>query len=382
MSPQHPPFHRSRGGLWSVLWLVWISLACNPAKRVDILRVDNGVDISYAGRFANHPAFRSMLASIPEIRKEALERVKVRLGISPLNPDRIVIRFMDYGARGAGSGLEGWAAKRRLGSRKIFLVNVNLTEPLLVWRNIATLLAHEFAHAVMRQILEHNGRRDPLPIWFIEGTATWGAANLQNRLHDAFCSGIDPEKYIDGLERVELRASHRPSDYLEDALVFEYLARHYGLPAVHRLVRMVLDGADPPAAFETLCGVDWATLQERFRVFSIETLQAFDTEERLRLRRASVMFDQADLLLSQQRFEEARDLLLQNADAWRGISCCFLDRDYGEDWAHYQLGRCEAALGHREKAVEYFQKVVDNPTAGSTLVKQCQDWLRRLASGS
>jgi hypothetical protein len=368
--------------LWAVLWLVWISLACNPAKRVDIVRVVDGVDISYAGRFASHPAYRTILASMPEIRKEALERVKVRLGLSPLDPGQIVIRFMDYGTREAGVGMNGWAAKRLLGNRKIYLVNVNLTEPMLVWRNLATLLAHEFTHAAMRQILEKKGRRDPLPTWFIEGTATWGAANMEDRLHDAFCSDIDPEKDIDGLERVQLRASHGAFDYIEDALVFEYLARQYGLPAVHRLVRMVLDGTDPPSAFEAICGLDWATLQERFRVFSIETLRAFDQEKSLNLRRASAMFDQADLLLSQQRFEEARDLLLQNADVWRGTSCCFMNRDYGEDWAHYQLGRCEAALGHREEAIEHFRKVVDNPTAGSTIVKQCQEWLRRLASGS
>lgn len=228
-----------------------------------------GVERAYAGRYADDPAYKVLLATAPALRSQALAEVQWRLGLPQREEKRIVIRFADTGV------LPGTGARTRtryLNGRKSQVVTF-LVEPILSGQApFERTLLHELCHAVMRQ--QMGGHYAKVPPWVREGVAVWVAGQLEEKTDQAIAAklaaGQDPLTLINGLES----KAHGLDDYPEDALFFRYLEETYGTERVVEVIQRLFEGARVRDALERVTGLSWEVLQVRARAFSLQYLSA------------------------------------------------------------------------------------------------------------
>lgn len=230
----------------------------------------DGVDVSYAGKYQEHPRVQRLLARAGALRRAALQRVVRRTGLAVVDAEAIVLSF-----REAADDFVHKAVSRRAASPDgvLQLCEIGLERLVVGCLDIDRTLTHELTHAVMRQAM--GDRYGELPRWFREGAAVWAAGQLEAKVRlevaRRIMRGQEPASVLDGLagERID------GSNYLDEGFVFDLLQRRHGVAGVQRVLeRVVVAGAAHDAALEAVTGVPLAEFMARSRRHGAAAIEA------------------------------------------------------------------------------------------------------------
>ena len=131
------------------------------------------IDTSYEGQYRGHPAFDKVLADLPFVYQESLQKINISMGIPLPEKINIIVVFSDHLTH---NGLRLRGKRRSVDSSRGILHYIYLDLEFLVTGQ-ATLgeeMTHELTHAVMADRLG-LARYDALPMWLKEGTAVHAA---------------------------------------------------------------------------------------------------------------------------------------------------------------------------------------------------------------
>jgi hypothetical protein len=320
-------------------------IGCVSSSHRDVIRARGGIDVSYAGAHRDDPRVRQLFESFPTTRRNAYEKIRRRTGLEPKDPGAIVLRLTDR--RWRDGTYAAWASPRTFGRRAGVLVNYYTDAILANPSGFPYLLSHEYIHAIMIQLMGPR-RFSSLPTWVKEGVATWGADQLAAKLRYYVCvKKRGPDDLIDGLERrAHERSFHHYEDYLEDALVFEYVAVRRGAATVRRLIGKIVDSANPELAFEETLAVRWGEFKEDAERFARQRITGLDCSRRSRRVVHVTEFIQSG------RVAEAKAVLVRH-----------LEENPDAVDALMLLGRCHLELGEWWDAVEVFRRVAAHAAA-------------------
>ncbi|MCU0722681.1 MAG: tetratricopeptide repeat protein [Planctomycetes bacterium] len=211
----------------------------------------SGLVRGYAGKYAADARFRAAAAAVPRLRGEAFAAIAERLGADLREGAEVLYRFEDAGFEDR-KGLRGNAMTAAVRGRPVTLVTFFAEYVVLCPEDFRQRFVHETKHAAFRSRM--GQAYVSLPKWVREGLAVWAAGQLPDRmraiLSDQVFSGGDPLKVLDGIGA----KGHDTSDYLQDALAFEWLE---GLRAgaVKEFAKRILAGEDPAAALSGVAGL-------------------------------------------------------------------------------------------------------------------------------
>lgn len=329
-----------------LVFLMGASLDCLLATTdrcafpVVALEVVDGVDRSYAGRYAEDPRFSMLLKSLPSVRQRALDTAREATGLSPSDPDGYVVRFKDT-HRDAHFGASSQPVRAADGD--LVLVTVSARQFVLGVMDLHASLAHEFIHGLMREQMG-TARYRALPPWVREGIAVWGSGQLAERARNviaaAFLQERDPLAVLAELDD----AGTGSDDYLHDALLFAYLEQTRGPGAVRKLVTLLVGQESPREAFEQVAGHGWYELLEKSRGYARGFFRALLASSGLGT------FQAAQRLYAWGAREQALALLEEMVAGHAGSIL--------EPNAWYWIGRWRSEAGRYAEAAEAFATVL------------------------
>jgi tetratricopeptide (TPR) repeat protein len=310
----------------------------------------------YAGKYARDPRFTALRERTPALVEESLERLRRELGVR--GEPGALVRFADSGYRDRG-GLRGKTyticREGRPRSVILFYTEYMVLDP----EGYGQRLCHELKHALFRRRMGQAYLE--LPRWVREGLALRAAGQLAERagliLGNEVFAGRDPAAVLDGLAD----GDHTYTDYLEDALAFQWLeGQRRG--AVRRFCRRLAGGAPWEEAFRAAAGrgEGWRRALDRHArkwvaAFVGEAGRAF-----IALRREDLARKRKDRAAY---LEWAREKGRAAYARWLAAHPDHFLRPN----AAYRLGRMETTLGEYAAAREAFHRVLAVPHRRHTL---------------
>ncbi|HUU00249.1 MAG TPA: hypothetical protein VM425_02275 [Myxococcota bacterium] len=231
-----------------------------PIVRLKILE---GIDRSYTGRYANDPRFDELIGALQDMRERAISATRQRTGILFENTQSFVIRLVDADRPHFGASIRTVRGQ----SGRVNLISLSSEQLVSGVMDIQASLAHEFIHGVMREMMGSE-RYYAMPRWIREGFAVWGAGQLRER-----CKNLVAASFLDNLDAralvCEVGRSRYPADeYLTDAMLFEYVSQNHGTNAIKSLLAELMAGHDYTSAFESATGLSWNELTLRRESFA------------------------------------------------------------------------------------------------------------------
>ncbi len=347
---------------WSVGFVLvglGFNLSCFSAQRKDRLVVRNGIDVSYAGKHRDHPQVRQLFEDFPNIRKNVYHRLRRRTGLWPKDGQAIVVRLEDRQWR-HGKAM-AWMSPRSLAGKDIVLLNYYTDAYLKNPGIFKDVLAHEITHAIMYQLMGPRRFRS-LPTWVKEGAASWAAGEVPRRLRSSVCyKNMKADEIMDGLERREYqRTFHQGKDYLEDALVFDYVAKVHGMDNLRKLYQYIVEGKQPELAFKMATSLSWREVKDRTNEYARTAISQVDCS-----RKRTRVSGLRDLMLH-KKYTEARGqlqaFLSQSSDSSKAPQALL--------W----LGICHLGLRSLPQAVEAFEQVLAHPQANEKQRQHAQKY--------
>ena len=232
----------------------------NPARR---LLLKDGVDQSYAGRYADDPRYLELLSSAPKLRNDALLDIQSRLNsdVSSYFP-LLAVRFSDL-EEDFGQHDSVFGHGKFYGVAEID-VGAALNQEV----DVSKEMKHELTHTIMDLAMRTGFKQ--LPLWVQEGSAVWMAEQVDSMLEtyvqQALTHDVDPLSLIDGLET----EPHEPQDYVEDGLFFAYIEDRFGRERVQRILNRIIWREPYREVFEQELGVTWTELQHRAKSYALQ----------------------------------------------------------------------------------------------------------------
>jgi tetratricopeptide (TPR) repeat protein len=352
------------------------------------LDIQDGVDRSYRGAYAQDSRFRSLVHNLAPLRLRTLRQAQDRIGLVCYEPERFVVRFKDY-PRCSHFGASSRPVRAEVGD--VHLVTLSAEQSVVGVMNVHDSLVHEFIHCVMR---EKMGDRAYLsvPRWIREGIAVWGAGQLRelsrNVIADAFLANRD----VLSVQREFERLLHKRGNYLMHALLFEYIQVNHGEDAVRFLISEIVAGADFIVAFERATGLMWHQLMWRRDQFArmhfegilmASGLREFQAAQRLhRLgssataleRLYSLVQSRPDSLLTPKawywigKWEAEQQQYDQAAEAFATVVYLFSDHLGLQDDSRYRLAECYSRMNQHHRVLEELNRFFeDHPSASNEL---------------
>ncbi len=317
-----------------LLPIVFLDMACLRMLRLDA-RLEDGVDISYLehGRHRKTKALRELIARLPGLRQKSLQRVAERTGLRPLRPDLLTVFLLDDRPNSCATRAEVNGQFHHVAILNAEIMLSNLMNP-------AQVLTHEMTHTVMMQVAGPLFRR--IPKWFIEGSAVWvaeeprikGKGNLLETLFsnsrlDRLCDGID-------------NPMHKPADYFESGLAFEWLEKRNGLEAVQRVIASVMKGEKAAKAFARESGLPWSEVRKELHKHSMAFMEALMEEGGY----LDLHSTQDAYLICEKRGSDCAPALRDMEDFLKERPDSFLAAV-----AWYRVGRIHGLAGRLEEAI-------------------------------
>lgn len=335
------------------------------------LDVENGVDRSYRGAWADDPRFRPLVSNLAPMRVRALRAAQDRTGLECYEPERLVVRFKDYPLC-SHFGASSRPVRAEAGD--VHLVTLSAEQFVVGVMDVHDSLVHEFIHCIMR---DKMGDRPYLavPKWIREGIAVWGAGQLRELSRNVIADAFLANRGVLSVQREFERLLEKRGNYLMDALLFEYIQVNHGEDAVRFLVSEIVAGVDFIAAFEHATGLMWHELMWRrdqfarmhFEGILVQSgLREFQAAQRLhRLgsseaaieRLYSLVQLRPDSLLTPKawyfigKWEAERRQYDQAAEAFATVVYLFSDHLGLQDDSRYRLAECYSRMNRHEKAL-------------------------------
>jgi hypothetical protein len=225
--------------------------------------ISYGLELSYQGRFADHPVYRRFLASFPQLRASAIRRINQVLGLDYRDNYEILIRFADSGQPGDPAQCRRFwrsgVARTELLSKGGFRLQtiVFCLDPFVRGRiDLPRILIHELTHAVVFKVLGLYEER--LPPWFREGLATLLSWEGPERVRNAVAGAAErgPLGILAGLDRIESAAVAQGPSYFEYYLHTRFLEERGGRDALARLFSHLLGGQSLWEAVARVTGLE------------------------------------------------------------------------------------------------------------------------------
>ena len=264
------------------------------------LKVRDGVDRSYRGRFARDRRILALTRKLPAMRTRAIEKARKKTGMEINNHRKIVVTFRDAGAF---SGFGASSKLVRSGAGEVHLVTLSTEQILLGVMDVEKSLVHECIHCIMRELMGDPYYRS-LPRRIREGVAVWGASQIQERAREVvartFLEHRDPREVLASIGDLD----DPPDYYLMVALAFEYIAQYEGEDAVRDIIGEIVDGQDPIKAFEEATRLPMALVEQRSRIY---TRMFF---EHLLLENGLYEFQEAQRLYDEGNIADAIEMLM------------------------------------------------------------------------
>jgi len=307
------------------------------------LEISETIDQSYSGKYAQHRTYTAVLKSINAIREKAVATIQRRTGLGYPTTADIRLRFADYDGE---ERLTADTVSETTNGRTIQVITIYMELLITRQTDVQATTTHEFIHAFMRA--QMGKKYQALPKWLREAIAVWGADQLEDKtwavLGNAIFSGKPPFSTINGLES----SHHDTSDYMEDALLFEFIVRRgNGMTRVKSAIEAIVAGNDYRETLqEATNSRSWTKLQDDLRAFSLGYVEDV-------LSRASYSrFQTTDDLLKARRYQEA----IAKFQEWMQDN----PRSFLIPEAWYRIAQCQYRLKRYEDASKSYQIILDD----------------------
>ncbi len=180
---------------------------------------DHGL-VKYEGKFKDDIRIKRSLATLEKDLEAGYAMVEEILGVNLRENVQMLILLADA-KPGARNGLKGQAFVVGVDNKPVTVVRI-FTHFLAASPNeYQVTLAHELKHAGFKGLMGQS--YENLPSWVKEGLAVYGTRDTETRMYTVLCNEMvgkkDPLKTLDGIDDPK----HTVSDYMEDALAFEWL---------------------------------------------------------------------------------------------------------------------------------------------------------------
>ncbi len=305
------------------------------------------IDTSYDGRYRGQPGFEKILADLPYVYQEALQKISHSLGISIPEKTQIIVVFSDHLTH---NGLRLRGKRRSVEGPRGILHYIYLDLEFLM-NNQATLLeemTHELTHAVMSEAMG-LAKYDALPMWIKEGTAVHAADQGLARIKALLRRGVNLSSIMN-----EDEADLGPNPislekYVENYLKIQFLLNTYGQETFFRFIQRILAGGQVQAELsQCFQGLTEQVMNLYARDYISRTLiaNARPMQAREQLARGIRFFEEKEYL-------SARLALTDAIDA--GIS----GREFQR--AAYLLAECYIQERNPEQAFTVLQRVSPDP---------------------
>lgn len=226
----------SNGSRLTLIAALLATLACG------ISFADLHIDTSYAGRYRGHPAYKKILADLPFVYQEALQRINKALGIPIKDNLRVVIVFSD---RLTHNGFRLRGKRRSIIDRSSHTTHYIYLDLEFIIERQATLIeemTHEMTHALMADIMGLS-RYDNLPMWIKEGTAVHAADQGLARIKALTKRGFDWSQFMQEDENADGNPISLEK-YVENYLKIHFLLKTFGIEPFHKFVRRIMASGD------------------------------------------------------------------------------------------------------------------------------------------
>jgi len=307
------------------------------------------IDTSYDGKYRWLPAFDKILADLPYVYQEAMQKINNSLGIPVPERINVVVIFSDHLTHN-GMRLRG---KRRSveGSQGKIIHYIYLDLEFLI-NGQATLIeemTHELTHSVMAEALGLE-KYDDLPMWVKEGTAVHAADQGLARIKALTKRGFNLAELGDEDEGDDGNPISLEK-YVENYLKVQFLIKTFGISAFQKFLNSLLKSGDfrkeLAAGFE---GLNEETMNLYARDFIARTLisNSRPIEAREQMAKGLRFFDEGEFLSARLAFTEALNA---------GLS--------GEEYqkAAYLLAECFIQERHPEAAFTILRRIKPNPSS-------------------
>jgi len=200
------------------------------------------IDTSYSGFFRGQSGYAKILADLPFVYQESLQKINRALGVPIPTRLEVVVVFSDELMH---NGLRLRGKRRSVLSQNGNILHYIYLDLEFLIDGQATLIeemTHELTHAVMAGIMGPT-QYDGLPMWVKEGTAVHaadqGLARIKALMKRGFnLAQIGNEDESDDGNPISLEK------YVENYLKIQFLLKTYGISAFHKFVQRLLESGD------------------------------------------------------------------------------------------------------------------------------------------
>jgi outer membrane protein assembly factor BamD (BamD/ComL family) len=234
--------------------------------------VHGSVVLDYEGKYAKDPRFTARAEEVARLVPLTLRGLAGSLRLPSVPKPRLRVRFRDLEDRQGRAHVE---TREELHGDVVVQSVVFHTEPLVLdLVDVPRTLAHELVHVLHRDRLQEDYYG--VPEWVREGMALYAAEQGPDRVREILATEVTHAgdlvaRLVDGLST---DADHDFTDYAEDVLAFEWVAKAKGAPAARALVVDLLSTPDWKGAFERASGMPFPRFEEAARAAARERIEA------------------------------------------------------------------------------------------------------------
>lgn len=305
------------------------------------------IDTSYAGRYRGTPQYEKMLADLPFVYQEALQKIKRSLGI-PV-PDRIevIVVFSDElthnGLRLRGKRRSVQSAGRRI----LHYIYLDLEFLVTGQATLIEEMTHELTHAVMADVTG-LATYEGMPMWIKEGTAVHAADQGLARIKALMRRGFSLAQFSNEDESDDGNPISLER-YVENYLKVQFLLKTFGNEALHRFINRLLESGDVEAELDSCFnGLSEEVMTKYARDYITKTLVA-----NARPRHARDQFLQGAKFFEEGEYLSAR--LALNDALYGGLS----EDEFQK--AAFLLAECYIQERNPQAAFTFLQRVRPDP---------------------
>jgi len=203
------------------------------------------VDTSYAGRYRGSSGYEKLLADLPFVYQEALQKIKRSLGVPVPDKLEVIVVFSDELTHN-GLRLRGKRRSVQSAGRQILhYIYLDLEFLTTGQASLIEEMTHEMTHAVMA---ETTGLEiyETMPMWIKEGTAVHAADQGLARIKALMRRGFSLAQFSNEDESDDGNPISLER-YVENYLKVQFLLKTFGNEALHRFINRLLRSGDVAA---------------------------------------------------------------------------------------------------------------------------------------
>lgn len=264
------------------------------------------IDTSYAGRYRGVPQYGKMLADLPFVYQEALQKIKRSLGIPVPEKLEVIVVFSDElthnGLRLRGKRRSVQSAGRRI----LHYIYLDLEFLITGQATLIEEMTHELTHAVMADVTGLE-TYESMPMWIKEGTAVHAADQGLARIKALMRRGFSLAQFSNEDESDDGNPISLER-YVENYLKVQFLLKTFGSESLHRFINRLLESGDVAAELNSsFNGLSEEVMTKYARDYITQTLVANARPKRAReqLVQGVKFFEEGEYLSSRLALNEA-----------------------------------------------------------------------------